>query len=123
MKYLILIRSNPSFRDLWETWPNTKRMEFGRSHIMLTKSLYESGEMVAGEGLGDPSLGFRVSATDGQVTTVDGPFAEVKEHVVGFLLVDCEDRERAVQIAAQVPDAQYGEVEVRPVLDSKSFDF
>ncbi len=118
-----MIRSNPSFRELWETWPEDKRMEFGRSHLALSESLRESGELIAAEGLADPSEGLVVSVRDGEAVTIDGPYAEVKEHLVGFLLVECDDRERAVQIAAQVPDAQYGEVEVRPVMDVKSIDF
>jgi hypothetical protein len=118
-----MIRSNPKFRGVWETWPDEKRMEFGRDHLALSAALHESGELIAAEGLSDPSVGFAVSASNGEVVTIDGPYAEVKEHLVGFLLVDCDDRERAVQIAAQVPDAQYGEVEVRPVLDLKSDDF
>jgi hypothetical protein len=118
-----MIRSNPNFRELWETWPQDKRMEFGRSHLALSQSLHESGELIAAEGLGDPSEGMVVSVSDGQAVTVDGPYAEVKEHLVGFLLVECDDRERAAQIAAQVPDAQYGQIEVRPVMDVRSIDF
>jgi hypothetical protein len=118
-----MIRSNPNFRDLWETWPEDKRMEFGRSHLALSQSLHESGELIAAEGLADPSEGMVVSMSDGQTVTLDGPYAEVKEHLVGFLLIECDDRERAAQIAAQVPDARYGEVEVRPVMDVRSIDF
>ncbi|HJQ03720.1 MAG TPA: YciI family protein [Jatrophihabitans sp.] len=123
MRYLIMIQSNPKFRELWESWPEQKRVEFGRSHLALSSSLHESGELIAAEGLSDPSMEFRVSASNGEVVVIDGPYAEVKEHLVGFLLVDCDDRERAVQIAGQVPDAQFGEVAVRPVLDLKSVDF
>lgn len=54
--------------------------------------------------------------------TADGPFAEVKEHLAGFYLVDCESTDRAVQIAARVPDAVWGLVEVRPVLDMSTLD-
>ena len=54
--------------------------------------------------------------------TSDGPFAEVKEHLAGFYLVDCESTDRAVQIAARVPDAVWGLVEVRPVLDMSTLD-
>jgi len=54
--------------------------------------------------------------------TTDGPFAEVKEHLAGFLLMDCDSAERAVEIAARVPDAVWGLVEVRPVLDMSDWD-
>ena len=49
----------------------------------------------------------------------DGPFAEVKEHLAGFFLVDCESFERAIEIAARVPEAELGLVEVRPVLRAR----
>ncbi|HEX8079880.1 MAG TPA: YciI family protein [Jatrophihabitans sp.] len=123
MRYLVMIRSNPNFQQLWETWPDDKRMEFGRNHMALSQSLHESGELIAAEGLADPSESTVVAMRDGVAVTIDGPYAEVKEHLVGFLLIECDDRERAVQIAAQVPDAQYGEVEIRPVMDLKSIDF
>jgi hypothetical protein len=59
----------------------------------------------------------RVSVREGRTLTTDGPFAEAKEYLAGFYLVECESIERAVEIAARTPDAAYGEVEVRPVLD------
>ena len=52
----------------------------------------------------------------------DGPFAEAKEHLAGFYVVDCEGQERAFEIAAKVPDAIWGLVEVRPVLDMSGWD-
>ena len=116
MKYLILIHSNPEFRERWAGLTASEQAGFGRAHRALTTDLTTSGELVAAEGLGDPALGQRVTVRDGRTTT-DGPFAEVKEHLAGFYLVDCDDEERAVQIAARVPDARWGLVEVRPVLD------
>ncbi|MGH3764493.1 MAG: YciI family protein [Pseudonocardiaceae bacterium] len=64
----------------------------------------------------------RVTVRDGATITSDGPFAEVKEHLAGFYLVECESADRAVEIAARVPDAVWGLVEVRPVLDMSSLD-
>ena len=74
------------------------------------------------EGLADPALAQRVLVRDGQAITTDGPFAEVKEHLAGFYLLDCESQERAVEVAARIPDAVWGLVEVRPVLDRSTFD-
>jgi hypothetical protein len=54
---------------------------------------------------------------EGRTLTSDGPFAEVKEHLAGFYLIECQSQERAVELAARVPDAFYNEVEVRPVMD------
>lgn len=123
MKYLIMIHSNPAFRALWEDLPEQQRREFGRDHLALSRSMAESGELVLSEGLADPALAKCVTLGDGQAVTTDGPFAEVKEHLVGFYLVDCEDLDRALELAARVPDAKYGKIEVRPILDVKGMDF
>jgi len=122
VKYLILIHSNPQFLQRWEGLSDAQREEFGRGHFALTDELAASGELIVSEGLADPALAKRVTARDGQTMTADGPFAEVKEHLAGFYLVDCESTDRAVQIAAQVPDAVWGLVEVRPVLDMSTLD-
>ncbi|SDI74274.1 Uncharacterized conserved protein [Actinokineospora alba] len=117
MKYLILIHSNPRSLAVWETLTDEQRMEFGRGHMTLSNELAESGELIVSEGLGEPAMGKRVSVRDGRTLVTDGPFAEVKEHLAGFLLVECESMEKATEIAARVPDAALTEVEVRPVLD------
>jgi hypothetical protein len=122
VKYLIMIYSNPSVRNLWEEFSDAERVEFGRAHMMLTEELAASGELVASEGLPDPSQSTRVSVRDGRTIASDGPFPEVKEHLAGFYLVDCDSRQRALDIAAQVPDAAYTGVEVRPVLDLSGLD-
>ena len=117
LKYLILIHGNPAFREMWETLSDAQRVEFGRGHIALTEDLAASGELIVSEGLADPSLAKRVSVREGRTMTTDGPFAEVKEHLAGFYLIECESIDRAVELAARVPDATLGNVEVRPVLD------
>jgi len=122
VKYLILIHSNPQFLQRWEGLSDAQREEFGRGHFALTDELAASGDLIVSEGLADPALAKRVTARDGQTMTADGPFAEVKEHLAGFYLVDCESTDRAVQIAARVPDAVWGLVEVRPVLDMSTLD-
>lgn len=117
MKYLILIHSNPRSLAVWETLTDEQRMEFGRGHMALSDSLAESGELIVSEGLAEPTMGRQVSVRDGRTLVTDGPFAEMKEHLAGFLLVECESMEKAVEIAARVPDAALTAVEVRPVLD------
>ena len=122
MKYMILIQSNQYFHERWEKLSDTEREEFGRRHYALNDELADSGELVISAALGDPSLSKRVTARDGQTMTTDGPFAEVKEHLAGFYLVDCDTEKRALAIAAQVPDAVWGLVEVRPLLDRNGED-
>jgi hypothetical protein len=116
VKYLILVHSNPHFAERWRGLTDAQRAAFGPDHRALTDELLESGELIVSEGLADPALAQRVTATPSGTAVADGPFAEVKEHLAGFYLVDCATRERAVEIAARVPDAVWGLVEVRPVL-------
>jgi hypothetical protein len=119
---MILIQSNPQFVQRWEALPKEQRERFGRDHLALSAELAGTGELVAVEGLADPALAKRVTVTGDQTTISDGPFAEAKEHLAGFLLIDCENEARALAIAARVPDAVWGLVEVRPVLDLSESD-
>lgn len=116
MKYLILIHHNPTSREAWAGFSDTQRAEGVRAHAALVEDLTESGEMLAAGALTDPSQAKRVSVREGRTTTTDGPFAEAKEHLAGFYLVECETVERAVEHAARIPEAAYGLVEVRPVM-------
>ncbi len=68
------------------------------------------------------SLAKRVAVDGGRTITTDGPFAEVKEHLAGFYLVDCDGMERAVEIAAMIPGAESLILEVRPVMDLGDWD-
>ena len=105
MKYIILIHSNEHSLKLWETLTEQQQMDFGRGHLKLTEEMAEAGELVVSEGLADPALARWVSVRDGETIVSDGPFAEVKEHLAGFYLVECESLERAIEWAAKVPDA------------------
>jgi hypothetical protein len=116
VKYLILIYSNPASREIWDGFTDDQRAEGFRYYAALTEELAAGGELIASEALADPSLTKRVSVRDDQTFTSDGPFAEAKELLAGFFLLDCESAERAVEIAARVPEAGLGLVEVRPVL-------
>ena len=116
MKYLILIYSNPASREIWEGFTDDQRAEGFRYYAALADELAASGELIATEALADASSTRRVAVRDGQTLTSDGPFAEAKEQLAGFFLLDCQSAERAVEIAARVPEAELGLVEVRPVL-------
>jgi hypothetical protein len=119
MKYMIMVYTNPRG---WEQLSDAQRVDFGRAHAALEDELVASGELIAGEGLADPSLAKVVSVRDGRITTSDGPFAEVKEHLAGFYLIEVESLEEAIAYAAKTPDATYGHVEVRPIFDRSTLD-
>jgi len=117
MKYLILIYGNPTTRAMWEGMSDAER-ELGYAwYASLTEDIAASGEMIVSEALADSSLSKRVTVREGRAMTTDGPFAEVKELLAGFFLVDCASVERAIEIAARLPEAEYGLVEVRPVME------
>jgi hypothetical protein len=118
VKYVILIWSNPTSRKLWEGFSDAERAEGFGAYAALDEELAASGELIVSEALADPSATTRVAVRDGRTITTDGPFAEAKELLAGFYLVDCASHQRAVEIAARVPGmAELGLVEVRPVLD------
>jgi hypothetical protein len=116
VKYLIMMQANPSFQAIWDQLTDAQLRELGLRHRALTRELTESGELVTSEALDDVGLTRRVTVQNGRTLVSDGPMAEAKEHLAGFYLVECGP-ERAVEIAAQVPDAAWSEVLVRPILD------
>jgi hypothetical protein len=78
--------------------------------------------MIVSEALADPSQAKRVSLREGRTVISDGPFAEVKEHLAGVYLVDCDSMDRAVEVAARIAEADLDLVEVRPVLDLRALE-
>lgn len=116
MKYLILIYHNPKSREIWESFSEEEQAEGLAAYAALNEELAASGEMIVAEALADPSMAKQVTVREGQAITSDGPYAETKEHLAGFYLVECESMERAVEIAARIPEADMGLLEVRPVL-------
>jgi hypothetical protein len=122
VKYLILIHSNPAARAVWNEMSERQRAEGLDYYTALREDLEASGELIVSEALRDPADGKHISVRDGQTFASDGPFAEVKEFLAGFFLVDCESMDRAVEIAGRVPEASMGLVEVRPVMDLNAFE-
>ena len=117
MKYLIMLYGNPMTREWWAGLTDAEKNEAAGGHFAINEALAASGEMIVTQALADPATGQRVSLVDGQAMTTDGPFAEVKEYLAGFYLIEVDSPERAVEIAAQFPEAEWGLVEVRPILE------
>jgi hypothetical protein len=117
VKYLLLIYLNRESRKVWEALPEDQRAEGMRAHAALDEDLAASGELIVTEALADTSLAKRVSEREGKTITSDGPFAEAKEILAGIYLIECESIERAIEIAARMPEAPIGEIEVRPIMD------
>lgn len=119
MKYMLLIYSN---RESWAGLSTKQREALGREHAALSAELADQGLLVSAAGLADPITSRTVSVRKGKRTTTDGPYAEAKEHLAGFYLVECETVEQAIDYAARMPDAQYVAVEVRPVMDTSGLE-
>ncbi|HZZ96329.1 MAG TPA: YciI family protein [Jatrophihabitantaceae bacterium] len=122
MKFLIMVKSNPTSLARWDTLTDEEKEQFGRAHFALTDALFDSGQLITSEGLAPVETARQVRVHDGAIVATDGPFAEAKEHLAGFYLVECTDMDEAVTIAARVPDAAFNHVEVRPVFDRSVLD-
>ncbi len=105
MKYLCLVYLD---EENWSACPDEVCFAYGEQ---LRKSLH----LLAAEPLHPVSRATTVRVRNGQTSLFDGPFAETKEQLAGFYLVDAKDLNEAIQIAAGIPPARYGSIEVRPV--------
>lgn len=119
MKYLLLIHMNPT---LFESLSEEDRNAVFGGHDALVRLTRESGELVGFAALADPSNTATVRVRGGVPAVTDGPYVEAKEFLAGYYVVDCETRERAVELAAMIPDAQYTAIEVRPVMESSGME-
>ena len=114
MKYILLAYTD---RAGWESFDYTGP-EFQAMcdfYEQLGKELTESGEMVATEGLAEPSLTRTVRRSENGPVAVDGPYAEAKEVLASFAIIDVGSHDRALAIAARIVDAIGDTVEVRPI--------
>jgi hypothetical protein len=109
MKYIALIYTDPSL-----TPPMGDTMN--EAYLALNKKMKAAGVMAAGDALHPASTATSVRLRNGKVETMDGPFAETREHLGGYYILDCPDLDEALNWAAQIPGAAYGTVEVRPLV-------
>jgi hypothetical protein len=117
MKFLLIMHVNPAVLD---ALTEEERGEIGAGHGAFIDTIKKSGEMITTQALADPSQTAVVRVRGGQPVVTDGPYLEAKEYLGGFYLIDCESKERAVELAALIPDAKVEgmAVEVRPVMFS-----
>ncbi len=122
MKYLLLIYSNPSnwahpmFLHQHESLTAEERTRMGDQFDALMAEIAESGELLSSEPLAHPATSRIVQLRNGVPVATDGPFAEAKEQLAGYFLLECESLERATEIAGRFPDIRFSPVEVRPVM-------
>ncbi|MBD8890127.1 YciI family protein [Labrenzia suaedae] len=114
MKYMLLIYSDPANEPVYGTPEFGKMME---GYFKLNEKMQAEGAMLSGEGLKEAETSTTLRVRGGKVETMDGPFAETKEHLGGYYLIDVPDLDAALAYAVQIPSAEYGTVEIRPVMD------
>ncbi|HEU5261322.1 MAG TPA: YciI family protein [Gemmatimonadales bacterium] len=112
MQYILLIYDNEqNWANLSEAERNAMYQEYGE----LGQSLAKSGRYKAGEELKPTATATTVRVRNGKVQTTDGPFAETREQLGGFYLVEAKDLDDAIAVAARIPSVRNGCVEVRPI--------
>jgi len=113
MEYLLIIFDDPAERGRLSDADKARIMSDYRT---FTESLVKAGNFRAGNPLEPPTTATTIRLRGGKRMVTDGPFAETKEHMVGYYLVDAEDLDQAIGIAERIPAARFGAVEVRPVM-------
>lgn len=113
MKFLCLIHLDP---QLLEAMPAAQLDDLNGRHLDLNDALRASGHFVEAEALGPVASAACVRIRNGRVQATDGPFTEAKEMVAGFYLLEARDMAEAKQLAARIPSAPLGTVEIRPTV-------
>jgi hypothetical protein len=112
MKYLCLIYQDYSVAL---NLPKAEAEKIHAEYLALTGEIEKSGHLLGNHGLQPTQTATTVRVRNGKVTTTDGPFAETKEQLGGYFLIEAKDLNEAIQIAAKIPSARFGSIEVRPV--------
>jgi hypothetical protein len=116
VKYVALVYNNPG---AFEALSQSERDELMRDADAYLKEFMESGELLSGGvALADASTGKTVRVRNGVPAVTDGPFAEAKEQLAGYYVLDTESIERATEIVTNDPAARFWAVEVRPIMDT-----
>ncbi|WP_433433431.1 YciI family protein [Nonomuraea sp. CA-141351] len=115
MKFLLIMHMNP---HIWDALTEEERNEVMSGHGAFMETIKKSGEMIGTAALDDPSKSAVVRVRGGVPAVTDGPYLEAKEYLGGYYLVECDSRERALELAAMIPDAGVEGlgIEVRPVV-------
>jgi hypothetical protein len=110
MKYMALIYGN---EEAWDALSEEEQQRVSERYMALAREPVTVG----GDELQDPDTATTIRVRDGETLTTDGPFAETKEQLGGFYLIDCASLDEALEFAARIPAAERGAVEVRPVVE------
>ena len=113
MKYLLLIYENEAnFAKV----PEAEQGKIFQEYMDYTRDIRKTGHYLAGQALQPVSSATTVRVKDGKTLTTDGPFAETREQLGGFYMVEAKDLDEAIKLAARIPAARTGTIEVRPIM-------
>ena len=114
MKYLCLIYEDES---RFATTPKPEMDKIMSEYRAFSESIVKSGHNVLGAQLQTTDTATTIRSRNGKVSTTDGPFAETKEQLGGFYLIEAKDLNDAVQVASRIPSVRFGSIEVRPIVE------
>jgi hypothetical protein len=113
MQYLLLIYDP---EKAWETMPEAERNKLLGEYMTFTDDIKKSGHHKAGEALQPVHTATTLRVRDGKTAVTDGPFAETREQLGGYYLIEAKDLDEATKIAARIPSARIGCIEIRPIM-------
>jgi hypothetical protein len=114
MQYLMLIYTNEADHSA-EGTPENDALE--NEYMRYTDEVRKKKLYLGGNALQGVAMATTVRVRDGKTTTTDGPFAETKEQLGGYYLLDCKDLDQAIEYAAKIPSSRIGSIEIRPVVE------
>jgi len=114
MRYALLIYAN---EQDWATQTEEQSQAQFQEYMAFTKDIVDRGIRQAGEALQPTSTATTVRVRNGETLSTDGPFAETKEQLGGFYVIEAKDLDEAVEIAVRIPDVRGGSIEVRPIME------
>jgi len=117
MKYLCLIYED---EKLWESMAKSDAEKMFGEYYAFTDDIKRSGHYLSGNPLQPTTTATTVRLRNGKVSTTDGPFAETKEQLGGYYLIEAKDLNDALQVASRIPGARIGSIEVRPIQEIMS---
>jgi hypothetical protein len=116
MQYLLLIYT----AERGDGPPTDEMLAESQAYNVFTQSLIERGQFKGGEALQSTTAATTVQVRNGRTITTDGPYAETKEALGGFYLIEARDLDEAIDAAARIPGARHGSIEVRPIRELQS---
>ena len=114
MKYLCLIYDDET---IWTSMPREQADAVMGEYHAFTTDIQKSGQYLGGNALQPTQTATTVRVRNGKLSSTDGPFAETKEQLGGYYLIDAKDLNAAIQVAGRIPSARFGSIEVRPIVE------